>query len=626
MSEKTITLAPPLQSLRDRAGMQPSQNPANPLFGLQRSVGNQAILRLLSTDPIQPNLRVSPPDDVNEMDADRVADHVMKMPPLARSATSSNRSELRRKHQECSEDHGVLESLARKKSAGAPNGQGTPAPPIVHEVLRSPGRPLDHAARSFFEPLFERDFGQVRIHTDNHAAKSAAAVNALAYTVGNNLVFGTGRYAPDSAQGQRLLAHELTHVAQQSQNGHLRLQRTVSGNVLSVHVTAEIANAMTDPELTQQMNILRSHLRAHPHDLGAQENLSVLESVAYQRQGTARESHAPAAVPAPGAKQAAPATEVASMSPIDKLIEAYHRSRVFPALGKKIESLITPKALVIAIISFAVTFLASQLTPVGWAADIAIALTAAFIATGLFAAIKHMVNFAEARNATTSEELDIAGDEFADGVAEVGVDAILLLVTHGIGGKGGGPPVEGPPPAMVRLGVTPQGFAVAVAADTVPATVSVTTAVGLGVKSSVIAGPLLSVGAGGGRGSSNDSGGGSEPPTKDGPYKDIKDNTTIERGRDFTPTQKRKIIQANRDRNSGVIRSDDPDDPFQVLGDPEKSVSAGMGGSPQNPAMAAVDHIASKFAGGSNDYGNARVISQQYNNFLRSKAAKAAPK
>src|ERR1700742_3235839 len=88
-------------------------------------------------------------------------------------------------------------------------------PPIVHEVLNSSGQPLDRKARAFFEPRFGHDFSKVRVHTGAHAAESALAVNALAYTVGNNVVFGAGQYAPQATSGRRVLAHELTHVVQQ---------------------------------------------------------------------------------------------------------------------------------------------------------------------------------------------------------------------------------------------------------------------------------------------------------------------------------------------------------------------------------------------------------------------------
>jgi hypothetical protein len=89
------------------------------------------------------------------------------------------------------------------------------APPIVHEVLRSPGQPLDPAAREALEPRFGRDFSQVRVHSDGRAAESARAVDALAYTVGPQIVFAGGRYEPGRGAGLKLLAHELTHVVQQ---------------------------------------------------------------------------------------------------------------------------------------------------------------------------------------------------------------------------------------------------------------------------------------------------------------------------------------------------------------------------------------------------------------------------
>jgi len=92
-------------------------------------------------------------------------------------------------------------------------------PPIIHEVLGESGYPLDAGTREFMEGRFGHDFGHVRVHSDGHAAESARIVNAQAYTVGHNVVFGAGRYSPASAEGQKLLAHELTHVMQQQQAG-----------------------------------------------------------------------------------------------------------------------------------------------------------------------------------------------------------------------------------------------------------------------------------------------------------------------------------------------------------------------------------------------------------------------
>jgi hypothetical protein len=88
------------------------------------------------------------------------------------------------------------------------------APPVVHDVLRSSGRPLDSGTRGFFERGLGANLAAVRVHDDAMAAHSARAVGALAYTVGPHVVFGAGRHAPSRPEGLNLLAHELTHVVQ----------------------------------------------------------------------------------------------------------------------------------------------------------------------------------------------------------------------------------------------------------------------------------------------------------------------------------------------------------------------------------------------------------------------------
>lgn len=96
----------------------------------------------------------------------------------------------------------------------APGTNATQVPPIVDSVLRTPGQPLDAATRAYFGPRFGHDFSRVRVHADQAAAASARALNAHAYTVDLDVVFDRDRYAPATREGQRLLAHELTHVAQ----------------------------------------------------------------------------------------------------------------------------------------------------------------------------------------------------------------------------------------------------------------------------------------------------------------------------------------------------------------------------------------------------------------------------
>jgi len=108
---------------------------------------------------------------------------------------------------------GPPDTIQRKAENAAPVESA--ALPLAEEVIRSSGRPLDQSLRSFFQPRFNRDLSQVRVHTDDRAAQSARALHARAYAVNSNLVFADGQYDPHSALGRRLIAHELAHVAQQ---------------------------------------------------------------------------------------------------------------------------------------------------------------------------------------------------------------------------------------------------------------------------------------------------------------------------------------------------------------------------------------------------------------------------
>jgi hypothetical protein len=151
---------------------------------------------------LQPKLTVNEPGDAFEQEADRVADQVMRMadpnPPADPPATAKPDS-TQRLQRRADDSHGPAS-----------------APPIVHDVLRSPGQPLDAPTRAFMEPRFGHDFGDVRVHVGGKADESAKAVRALAYTVGRDIVFGADRYKTSTTEGRRLLAHELTHTMQQS--------------------------------------------------------------------------------------------------------------------------------------------------------------------------------------------------------------------------------------------------------------------------------------------------------------------------------------------------------------------------------------------------------------------------
>jgi hypothetical protein len=113
----------------------------------------------------------------------------------------------------CSECEAEDKKLRTKADSGML--AGTQAPAIVHDVLRSPGQPLDDKTRAYMEPRFRQDFSRVRVHYDEKASESARAVRAYAYTAGRDVVFARGRYSPSTEAGKKLLAHELAHVVQQ---------------------------------------------------------------------------------------------------------------------------------------------------------------------------------------------------------------------------------------------------------------------------------------------------------------------------------------------------------------------------------------------------------------------------
>ena len=223
-------------------------NDLHAIQNLQRSAGNQAVLRLLqspaadSSDhpnspgtgtplspplspiaapPLRPTprltfqtkLTVNTPGDAYEQEADRVAEQVMRMPEPQSQRTCACGGTC----DDCMKNHDSS-PLQMKSPGGLPQGQ-TEAPPSVDRVLDSPGQPLDSGTRALMEPRFGRDFSPVRIHSGAEAQRSAREVNARAFTVGNHVVFAEAQLSPATREGRGLLAHELTHVVQQTSLG-----------------------------------------------------------------------------------------------------------------------------------------------------------------------------------------------------------------------------------------------------------------------------------------------------------------------------------------------------------------------------------------------------------------------
>ncbi len=162
---------------------------------------------------IQSKLAVNTSGDIYEQEADRISEQVMRMPePQLQCASLGGGGCPRRQTEQLGQEHDRLQT--RRVQPITP--KETVVPPIVYEVLRSPGQPLDPATLDFMEPRFGYDFSRVRVHTDSSAVESAATIRARAYTSGHDVVFAAGKFQPETERGRWLLAHELTHVGQQT--------------------------------------------------------------------------------------------------------------------------------------------------------------------------------------------------------------------------------------------------------------------------------------------------------------------------------------------------------------------------------------------------------------------------
>jgi hypothetical protein len=162
-------------------------------------------------------VRVSRPHDAHEREADRAADAVLAGKAVALNGSAGSTS-IHRVCSECKEakrnQREQNHTIQTKREGGTTGATGAQAD--VFGALDGHGQPLPSALRNEFEPRFGHDFSTVRLHTDQSAAASARAFNALAYTHGRDLVFGAGQFEPSSTRGRHLIAHELAHVVQQS--------------------------------------------------------------------------------------------------------------------------------------------------------------------------------------------------------------------------------------------------------------------------------------------------------------------------------------------------------------------------------------------------------------------------
>lgn len=241
---------------------------------MQHSLGNQTVQRMLQSQSssIQTKLTVSKPGDRLEQEADRVAEQVMRMEkpcplcheedggtlqgmPVAGQITPLVQRQAGPEEEEKKEE----ETVQTKRTEGVSNDLC----PILDAQVRSlkgRGHPLPRSVRGFFEPRFGCDFGQVRLHTDPEAAAMARAMNAQAFTIGRDVVLGSGRSSMHTEGGKRLLAHELTHVVQQNggSSGAVRVSRSAQriSRQITVHPASSTVSRIDTSKTSAQIGVL----------------------------------------------------------------------------------------------------------------------------------------------------------------------------------------------------------------------------------------------------------------------------------------------------------------------------------------------------------------------------------
>ena len=256
---------------------------------LQQSLGNQTMQRLIRSGKIQTKLKVSEPEDVYEKEADRVAEHIMRMsntPDEPYSSIGSEGKKINRKCESCEKDE-ESNKIKRSRKEKNPTNQVNVTDKTtrnINNIVNQTGSSLDSSTREFMQSRFGYDFGNVRIHTGESADTAAISVNALAYTLGNDIIFGKGYYQPNTFVGRSLLAHELTHVVQQSENFNLLgtlnnlkiqanrdqlVQRRPNKLINSFQFLGNAVGGGISPRLRDQLIAVEKHLRTQYDSLGA---------------------------------------------------------------------------------------------------------------------------------------------------------------------------------------------------------------------------------------------------------------------------------------------------------------------------------------------------------------------
>ncbi|MDL1973334.1 MAG: DUF4157 domain-containing protein [Deltaproteobacteria bacterium] len=263
-------------------------SPIDNILFLQTTIGNQAVQRLFKSGVIQAKLKIGQPNDIYEQEADRVAEQVMRMPepkvqrqiepeeeeeetlqakPLAEQITPfvqrqvepeeeeeeepiqaklADGAQLQRQEEEPEEEEEPIQT--KQVSTRAP--AGTPNLASRIQSLEGGGQPLPKSERAFFEPRFGYDFSQVQVHTDTEAHMLNCALNARAFTIGQDIFVHQRDYNSGSSHGRELLAHELTHVVQQNFPGNetrVQLKEDKTSEPAITDVSDDTVYKVSDP-------------------------------------------------------------------------------------------------------------------------------------------------------------------------------------------------------------------------------------------------------------------------------------------------------------------------------------------------------------------------------------------
>lgn len=357
---------------------------------------------------LEGKLTIGATSDPLEQEADRVADRVVGTP--APHSTASVHP---------------IQSAARTSGLG----DGA-APPSIERALAGSGTPLQPYLRKDMEQRFGYDFSKVRLHTDDAAARSARDISANAYTSGKDVVFGAGKFSPERPEGRRLLAHELAHVVQQngagyagsSVSGQALVQRDASFPPISPDVAASWGMPSAAPPAKDAGNAHSAppeHLRPKPQPRTLDAGIAAANVDPHQRKVD---------------------KDPPMMTLGDKFKKVITLAITEKLKGEGIErlkELITPEAIAM-MAAFTIVYVASQLTPIGWAADILVgamlAATVLMLGREAIEIVKLLIEFCrKTSNAKDEEDYDEAATLFARAISKLGIDIIVAILFHKAG-------------------------------------------------------------------------------------------------------------------------------------------------------------------------------------------------